>query len=380
MTRLEIIHAVPDLRRSAGGIATVVPALASALTHEQIGGRFLTLKHDDDFAWRACTSLVTGGVFDLTRSVRKVVAEVTQGDRVNVVLHSHGLWHPMNHAFSRVAIELGLPLIISVHGMLLPWARQNRKLRKDIAWLAYQRRDLARADAVHVTSQAEHNIAAETIPMGRLETIPFGVTLPTAAQGMRRANARPRTLLFLGRIHPVKNLEGLIRAFDAARPQGWQLRIVGPDEGGYRVRLEALVRTLGARDRILFEDAVYGPEKEALIDDIDVLVLPSYTENFGAVVAEALARGRPVISARGTPWQRLEQMQCGWWVSPDVASLTKVIREMAGTPPDELAAMGARGQDLVRREFSWSNAASRMAAVYKAIVSTKNSDRNRAVA
>lgn len=367
-----VVHLVTDLRQKAGGIAAVVPALAGALRDQGIENRFVTCMQDPDFEWRDSTTCVPLGWATnraaLSNLIRRALQDIPRG--YQIVLHSHGLWHMLNNAGARLASREGLASLVSIHGMLLPWARSHKKLRKDIAWLLYQRRDLIRVDGVHVTSQAEADILAGVVLPERLHTIQFGVALPETTPPIPK-DTSVKTLLFLGRLHPVKNLEALIRAFVRAGPDAYRLRLVGPEEDNYRTTLAALIDELGAGDRIEMSGPAYGVEKEREIASAHAVILPSFTENFGSVVAEALAMGRPVIASTGTPWQALETERCGWWVAPDIASLTQTIEALVKTPVAELAAMGARGRAHVTRDLSWNSTAKRMADLYTTLASSK---------
>jgi glycosyltransferase involved in cell wall biosynthesis len=184
-------------------------------------------------------------------------------------------------------------------------------------------------------------------------------------------------LLFLGRLHPVKNLEALIRAFVHAAPSDCHLRLVGPDEDNHRSTLVALIETLGASERVTISGPVYGAAKDREISQAHGVVLPSFTENFGAVVAEALAMGRPVIASTGTPWEALRTERCGWWVDPDLECLTKVIGVFCATSQDELGAMGERGRAYVMSSLSWETAAAKMSDLYLSIRSRPLSSTSR---
>lgn len=351
----------------AGGIASIVPALAKSLQDCELENRFVTFAMDPDFEGRDHTTVVP-------QSQRRSRAVLSAAIRTHLmptrptIVHSHGLWQMLNHAGVGLAQPRQVGSVISLHGMVLPWARQHKKLRKDIAWHLYQRRDLVQAGAVHVTSPAEAATIAGIVPSDRVHTIPFGVApQPSAAPPL--ADNTTRTLLFLGRLHPVKNLEALILAFVRAAPTKYRLRIVGPEEDNHKSALLALINTLEAGERIIISGPAYGAAKEAVIAQADGIVLPSFTENFGAVVAEALALGRPVISSTGAPWEVLQTERCGWWVDPDVDSLAQAISAFCATSRDELSAMGERGRAYVLRSLSQDTAAARMADLYSSILS-----------
>ncbi|MBD0413474.1 glycosyltransferase [Oryzicola mucosus] len=361
-----VLHVVPDLRRQAGGIAAAVTALAAALQDQGIVSRFLTRFLDDGSDLRRLTTIVstTHLVHPLKRNV--VLKQALEGfpPGMSFVVHSHGLWHPLNHAAVRSARKSAVGTVISVHGMLLPWARQHKNMRKDIAWALYQRRDLRTASAVHVTSQAEAEIVNAAVGMGQVREVPFGIDLPEAPTAMN-LSGHERRLLFLGRLHPVKNLHTLIRAFAHAGSASWHLKLVGPDEDSHRSELESLIVSLGMHTRITIAGPAYGADKKLELAAAHALVLPSFTENFGVVVAEALAMGRPVLASTGTPWKAVESEGCGWWVDPALEGLERGIATLTSTPDSELAVMGARGMAWIRATLSWAKTSTEFTEIYQ---------------
>jgi glycosyltransferase involved in cell wall biosynthesis len=178
-------------------------------------------------------------------------------------------------------------------------------------------------------------------------------------------------------LHPVKNLEALIRAFVHAAPSDYHLRLVGPDEDNHRSTLVALIEALGASDMVTVSGPAYGAAKDLEILQAHGVVLPSFTENFGAVVAEALAMGRPVIASTGTPWEALCTERCGWWVDPDIECLAKAIGAFCATSQNELEAMGERGRSYALRSLSWETSAAQMSALYSSILSKQLSSTSR---
>jgi glycosyltransferase involved in cell wall biosynthesis len=113
-----------------------------------------------------------------------------------------------------------------------------------------------------------------------------------------------------------------------------------------------------------------GQAKASFFESADLLVAPSYTENFALVVAEALAHGVPVIASKGTPWRRVEEVGCGLWVDNSPESLAAAITQISRMP---LREMGIRGRDWMRKEFSWDQAASRMVQLYQSML-TRSSE------
>src|SRR5690606_10208129 len=129
-------------------------------------------------------------------------------------------------------------------------------------------------------------------------------------------------------------------AWSRFRPAGWKSIIAGPDEGGYLNHLQRRSVQLGVNEDFDFIGSVDGEAKWDLYRRASLFVLPSYSENFGVVVGEALAAGVPVITTRATPWEILETNRCGWWIEPHAEALESALRIACMTTPEELAAMG----------------------------------------
>jgi len=303
------------------------------------------------------------------------------------LIHDNGLWWRHHHQLCHRAQWLRLPRLVSSRGMLLPWCLRQRRWRKCVAWHVYQRRDLRRAAALHVTCAAEATAAAALLPGIRCALIPNGVDLPagTAGSGGPAAAAEPAppgpastgggtaraaagVALFLGRLCPVKGIDLLLQAWARLQPAGWQLRIAGPDEGGWRRRLEAQAQALGLQADVRFLGPLTAATREQELLGADLLVLPSRSESFAMVVAEALAQGLPVLTTTATPWQQLAAIEAGWLCEPTLPSLTLALQRALGTPAAQRRAMGLRGRDHVARQLSWRRSAEQFLHLYQQVL------------
>ena len=308
-----------------------------------------------------------------SRIIRSFSALQTSHVTHPYLLHIHGLWRLSNHRAARWARAHGIPVVWSTHGMTAPWALSHKRWKKFLAWWLYQKRDLARAALVHCTSEkeAEWNADAvglrgrDTLAASKFPIIPLGTRLPDLEAA--RAS-RPRTgslkVLFVGRIYPVKGLVNLVRA--AAQLQDVEFRIVGADEAGHLAEVKREISLLSLPSPVFaFPGPKYGEELSKEYDACDLLVLPSHSENFGAVVVDALAHAKPVIASTGTPWQILAERRCGWWVENSPDSLVRAIEEARTSP---LEAMGARGRALVAERFTWPAVARQMIKEYERVL------------
>lgn len=273
------------------------------------------------------------------------------------IIHDHGQWLATNRAAAEAARQLCVPRVVSPRGMLTAWARRYRMFRKQIAWWFYARADLANASLLHATSQLEMLELRSIGCKQPIAVIPNGIRkIPVTLADKK---AVPPYALFLSRIHRKKGIEELITAWRKCDTRGWRLVIAGPDPDGMMSKLHSV------EDRCIeYVGPVFGEEKWRWLQQASLFVLPSHSENFGIVIAEALACGTPVLTTTGTPWRDLTDRKCGWCIPLEPNALTQTLQAALSTPLVELNAMGERGRLFVEREFSWNEIASSMLEVY----------------
>ena len=363
MSESPVLHTTASLHERNGGPPRTVSALAEALGRAGEAARVLAVadgpademvRPDPAFVQ---TTWVRAGL-GVARRYRRAVAEARPG-----LVHDHGLWLPTNHAAAQGARDLSVPLIVSTRGMLEPWARRHRRTKKRIAWAAFQRSDLARAAVLHATADSEAAGLREVDLRNPIAVIPNGVQIPAepAAPDLERTLRRA---LFLSRVHPKKGLVPFLDVWAVVRPPGWELVIAGPNEEGHRQELESQAARLGLHE-VRFVGSVPDADKWGLYGSADLFVLPTFSENFGVVVAEALAAGVPVLTTTGAPWEGLVQHACGWWVEPTPDALADALRAATGLSDAERRAMGNRGRAYAAEAFGWDAIADQMASVYR---------------
>jgi glycosyltransferase involved in cell wall biosynthesis len=272
--------------------------------------------------------------------------------------------------------------------MLTAWALKFRGLKKRVAWHLYQQHDLRSAQVLHATSQDEAEGFRALGLTQPIAVIPNGVEAPSAVRRApsakrqaqceeRHAPGATRTALFLSRIHPKKGLIDLVRAWGALSAErqapgamrhaqsAWRVVIAGGDENGHLAEVKTEIRKLKLENCFEFVGEVAGDRKWELYRQADLFVLPTYSENFGIVIAEALACGVPVITTKGTPWQELQTHRCGWWVEVGAEALLGALRLALSASPEERREMGERGRALVKSKYTWPAVAAQMKSVYE---------------
>jgi glycosyltransferase involved in cell wall biosynthesis len=282
-----------------------------------------------------------------------------------VHLHSVFLWPTW--AAARAAARVGVPYITAPRGMLVREMIQRKSRWLKSVWITLiERSTFIRAAGVHVTAELEgQELSTFGWRLPEVTWIPNGVDWP-AEHSPRSAGPfaglPARYVLFLSRISWKKGLDRLITAWQWV-PQ-MPLVIAGNDDEGYRPKLEALARTLGIAERVHFTGPVTDSQKWALYQEAQLFVLPSYSENFGNVVAEAMAMGCPVVVSREVGIAALvEASEAGVVADCSPARLAKVINDLLADS-SRRSEMGLRGREAARAGLSWDGVAAQMEDFY----------------
>jgi glycosyltransferase involved in cell wall biosynthesis len=255
----------------------------------------------------------------------------------------------------------GKPVVWSPRGSLQRWSGSTRTALKDV-WDFVCALVQPANTVLHVTSEAEAAESSARYPALRSALIRNGVCAPAMVR--RQTGDGILRMVFLGRLDPKKGIENLLDAAAMLRTGGvrWSLGIAGKGDPGYTAALARRIRELDLEAQVTMCGEVTGPKKQAVLENADLAVFPSYTENFALVVAEALAHGLPVIASRGTPWREVESRGCGLWVENDPASLHDSILRISRMPMRE---MGARGREWMIADYGWDRIAAATAALYE---------------
>ena len=352
---------------ASGGPSRSVPALAES--QSRFEGLKITVLYQDrgNPMVQMPNSVVEYQA--LSGSVRGWHSTIKPGE--SLIYHLHGLWSPELHHAAKLARSKRIPYVVSARGMLADWALGHKALKKKVAWKLYQQRDLKNASCLLASTKFEQQDIEALLPGSRVVAIPNGCA--TRPADIEDSYVLPgpsgiRWALAMGRLHPVKGYAELIEAWASFNPPGWKLAIAGPDEAGYRATLESLIAKHGLADRVFLIGEVDDARKWSLLDQCELFVAPSKTENFGMAIAEALQSGTPVITTTGTPWCEIQAYNCGWWIERDTGSFTRSLKEAMALEAEALKEKGARGRKLITEKYSWQQAAARTIELYRSIL------------
>ncbi|WP_291745689.1 glycosyltransferase [Limnobacter sp. UBA3528] len=362
---IQVLLLTSQLASTAGGLAVSVPGLAFSLDKfDDIDTHVMgTLDPAEPYATAAWGPRAHAFPVKGPRSghyapgLKKAIAELNP-DLVDV----QGLWTYPSLASLQYARLTGKPYMVTPRGMLDPWARQNSALKKKLAAWAFQSAHLRGAVCLRATAEMEALHFRTAGLKNPIAIVPNGIELPEL---LVRKHHDLKSILFLSRIHPKKGVEYLLNAWSALNNTfpDWEVIIAGIDENGHENQLKRMVADQRL-PRVRFVGPVHGQAKQQLYRDASLFVLPTHAENFGLVVAEALAQEVPVITTKNAPWQGLHKHDCGWWVDLNQQSLNDTLRNAMLLPGEARVQMGQRGRKWVNADFGVQQVADRMRSVY----------------
>jgi len=297
----------------------------------------------------------TGVSLSMMKTIRKL--SETPG-----ILHGHGLWR-LTNLFPLLVTRNGPARIVcSPRGMLSPWSMRYKTVLKQPFWHLTQKPALERCHCFHATAAIEYEDIRRIGLHGPVAIIPNGVDIPEIPLD----NTRKKSVVFLSRIDPKKGLDILLPTWASISNDftDWELIIAGPLGSNYANSVQTLAKKLCIQN-IQFLGQVIGEAKLRLLTESALFVLPSYSENFGIAIAEALAHGLPVITTTETPWTDLQQRSCGWCIPPTQPELERALRAAMCQPLKSLQEMGNNGRKWIQTDYAWRRIGEMMHKTYR---------------
>lgn len=384
---MRIVHYMPTLRLADGGVVRAVMDLCGGLA---AGGRDVVLLTCDDSdvpqAWKAGGPNVPrivkvarpsrpGGFFSGAQ-----MAEIEEHLRGAAVLHLHAMWTTSNPQLAKAARRLGVPYVLSVHGMLDDWCMEQKKLKKAVYMTLMARSMLDHAASIHCTAEFELAQAKKHFDTTRVKgvVIPLVFDLSGFANLPGESIAREKynlpddsvpTLLFLSRIHVKKGVDVLLRAAAelAKRGKAFRLAIAGTGDPAYEHEMKSLASSLGlSGERAAFVGLVTGDAKVSLYQAADVLLIPTSQENFGFVFVESMAAGTPLVTTKGVDtWPELEASGGATIIGRDPVEWADTIERLT-RDREKLRESGRRGRAWALANLDSERTLARFVEMYEA--------------
>lgn len=284
------------------------------------------------------------------------------------VLHNHGLWMYPSVASATWSKLTQRPYIISVHGMLDPWAVTHSYWKKKLASMAYEHRHLTHAACLHALCSAEADAIRGYGLSNPLCVIPFGIDLPVLP--FEASTRHEKVLLFLGRLHPKKGLVNLLMAWQRLQHdrvpeiEGWELWIAGWDQGHHERELRRYAAEHSLESSVRFLGPQFGRDKDKLLRSVGAFVLPSFSEGLPVSVLEAWAYALPVVMTKECNLPQGFSSGAAICIDPTATEIMRGLLDVMALSPERRTTMGVRGRRLVEQQFSWASYAEQMSSVY----------------
>tara|TARA_B110001450_G_scaffold206699_1_gene196896 strand:- start:7303 stop:8445 length:1143 start_codon:yes stop_codon:yes gene_type:complete len=295
-----------------------------------------------------------------------------KSDRRPDIVHVNSLWPQTLIWYFIFSVFHRIPIVLSPRGTLSDWALGYKAWKKKLGMTFYRIFLFRKIKLFVASSNFERSDILKNIKSPNVAIVPNPLRIDAAqVRKLRKKKERSpvNVMLFLGRINRIKRVDHLVDCFIKANPKDWKLVIAGPDEQGSINTIMDSVTQSDLRSKIVYVGSVAenSEDKLTLFANADVVVLPSYSENFGIVIAEALACGIPVVATKGTPWESIITNNCGWYIDDTQEALISTIKEIENTSKADLTSMGKRGERAVF-EFQSYAVAKVMAENYQKIL------------
>lgn len=358
-----------SINKKGGGPARSVPILSKGLSLVGVDTTLFTGRSEEMNTHMlegtdVCVKIVSQNI-----STKELEEEILKGNYD--LIHAQNLWMPLYHKMAKIARKHGIPYIMTPRGCLEPWCMKKKRIKKIVAFHLYQKRDLQQAACILATAKMEaDNIRALGIT-APIAIIPNGIDV--SEYKCRMPDFKPKVkkqILFLSRIHEKKGIEHLINVWEQLYKQypEWNVVIAGNGEEAYIQQLKAMIISKGLQNCVEIIPPVFGEDKHKLYCESSLFVLPTYSENFGMVIAEAMSCGVPVVTTNGTPWQELNDEKIGWCVDLSEENIENAIRDALSLPAEELFAMGQKGSKHINNNYLYTSVAKKNLELYKWIL------------
>lgn len=347
-----------------GGLGRAALDLHLQLREEGLVSRLLATRAPDfDRVWPDTFQYPRSGpakvyfAKGLEREARKLVAE-------SDVVHGHGFYVFPNWAVGAQAVSKHKALVYHPQGMFEPWILERSRWKKRLVSLLFENRNMGQCRLWRALTAREADQIRRQGFTAPIVVAPNGVRLedydtpPTEGAAVVRWPARAREkkrLVFMARLHPKKGLDLLIPVWSKLQQHhaAWELIIAGPDEGGYRATVEALIKQLNAGSATTLVGSVSGNAKRELLKGADLFILPSYSEGFPVSVLEAMACGVPVIGTDGCNFDELGTEGGGWLAKATTESIQMKLAEALECSDAERQQRGQAARKLIERRYTW---------------------------
>lgn len=371
---MKVLQTIYGLNRKLGGPSSCTANLVSALNNVGVDTDILAIASqnaDDDIVHGPNIHYVENDERTSLRISSNFNKFLNENGSKYELIHGNTIWLWHTHQASRYCQREDKTFVLSPHGMLYPQALRVSSWKKRLILPMFQYRDLVQANLIHATSMQELQHIRTFGLKNPVAVIPNMLLLEELPTKRHTANSI-RQIGFVGRIHKIKNLDLLLKSWLNLGNLSSSCELIIIGEGDWRYEEELHKYVIANRmSNVRFAGFMSGKELHDSIKSLDYLVLPSKSENFGMVVAEALSYGVPVIASKGTPWEELESTKSGWWIEPDEETLTSALQNAILLAETKRQAMGENGRKLIKEKYLYRIVGNMMKQTYEWLLANR---------
>lgn len=373
---MKILTFITSLSLSAGGPSRSVPMMAKGLANNGVDITLMTVRSEDMNIHALENSNVKLKILEKNYNIKEV-EDFIVSEKFDII-QGQSIWDPRYHKIKIIADKNNIPYITTPRGMLEPWSLEQKKWKKKMALWLYQFKDLQTSACIFTTAELEAQHIRKLGINAPLSIIPNGIEIDNY-QCRTSIKDVKKQVLFLSRIHEKKGIELLLDAWKSISNinQGWELVISGNGDENYIKSLKEKIANLDLQNNTRIIPPTFGKEKYQLYCESSLFILPSYSENFGMVIAEAMSCGVPVITTNNTPWKSLndgykynnkECPKLGWCIDLNKENIIKALEEAIHLDENTLYEMGQFSSKYIKEHFDYMSVAQKVKKLYEWIL------------
>ena len=382
--KIKIYHLVESLDDTYGGPAKSVPSMVKYLNELKIQNYLLSIrnikKDSNEFIkkynlkWKKFSNhFIKKSKY--SKELKYYLLNVIE-KKEKIIFHSHNLWNYIPYIVHKLSNKYKIPSVISLRGSL-----ELNSFKKKIAWILYQKKIFQESNIVHVTNKKDIDKLRKLGIYTPIAFVPNGIDLKEFSFKKKKITSKKnlglplnkKYILFLSRIHPEKGLKYLVKAWHKVYEQfpNWDLLIVGPKfDSQYFEEIYSYIDKYKLNSRVHFKGMLSGKKKLDSYNASNLFVLPSYGENFGNVIAEAMASKLPIITTKNTPWEKVKKYKAGWWVQLNLKNISSSLIKALSCSELELEKKGQNSFRIIK-QYDWKDQSAKMKQVYEWIFDKK---------
>jgi len=365
---MNILHIIEDFSLQGAGLRTVIKNLNEQLN--QLGGFnsivLSSSKEKNDLI--RTVNMPTASPWLYSKDWKKKIELIIQLDKVDVI-HIHGVWMYPQYIAVKIALKNKIPFVITPHGMYEPWLWTKGTVKKKLYFKFLTSRLFSKSNVIHAITHNEKKNLRNLFPKNKIIEIPNLIDFNDYSNRETRQD-NEKYILYLGRLHQVKGIEILIKAFYELEDKKVILKIAG-GFNSYKIKLESLITELNLKNRVQFLGLVKGDEKLKLFRNAFVFVAPSYSEVIGMVNLEAATQKTPVITTFNTGLKHQWSDNGGILINPKKDDLTIALMQVLDWNNRIRNEKGKKLFRFVKENYSWETKLKDWINLYSSLKPTK---------